>query len=206
MSKKVFGFVRAIHSRDPRHTAPPFIVEIYSPTSPPGTRTKRFHLEEVCDNRELVLVSLLRDALAHALPVQLGFDKKGQIDHVEIRTRTYFEEGKFKAITGRVKMISVNEFGMGKENWYVPNLAGVYISPKAGKARLMCLNLQMPDKQTKMAQLSLLRRAYEDGSDVTVSYQDIPVAKNVKEFPVNKVKLGKTLHLIVGVQLGTPPS
>lgn len=36
MPKKVFGYVRAIVSRDPRHTAPPFLVEIYSPKAKPG--------------------------------------------------------------------------------------------------------------------------------------------------------------------------
>lgn len=188
----IFGFVRAIRSRDPRHTAPPFVVEIYSPGAKPGKRTKRFHLEEVCDNRELVLVSVLRDALIHSLPVELGCDKDGRIDHVEIRTTTYYEEWKGETITGGVKMISVDESVLGQAKWVNSDLATVVIS--SGFDTTLYLILQRAERETKMAQLSLLRHAYENDSDVTVKYQEHPLGG------------GATAKVIVGVRLGPAPS
>lgn len=186
----IFGFVRAIQSRDPRHTAPPFVVEIYSPRAPLGKRTKRFHLKGVRGNRELVLVSVLRDALIHALPVELGYDdaQSKQIDHVEIRTRTSFAEAEIDyffagepmkkrgSIEGKVITISVRELGMGKGNVWNGGEAVVIISPKeedkAKEPLWLHLDLQRPDKEVKMAQLSLLRHAYEDGSGVMVVYEN----------------------------------
>lgn len=187
----IFGFVRAILSRDPRHTAPPFEVEIYSPRAPLGQRTKRLHLKGVRDNRELVLVSVLRDALIHAFPVELGYDdeQSKQIDHVEIRTRTSFAEAEIDhffagesvkkggSIEGKVITISVDEFGMGKGNVWNGGEVVVIISPKeednAKEPLWLHLDLQRPDKEVKMAQLSLLRHAYEDGSDVMVVYENL---------------------------------
>jgi len=184
----IFGFVRAILSRDPRHTAPPLVVEIYSPRAQPGQRTKRFHMEEVCDNRELVLVSVLRDALIHSYPVELGCDEDGRIDHVEIRTRVFYEEWEEETITGKVTLISVDEFGFGKDNFVNPDIATVIIS--SGATVKLYLNLQRAEKETKMAQLSLLQHAYENGSNVTVKYQNHPLGG------------GKIAKVIVGVQLG----
>lgn len=195
---KVFGYVRAIKSYDPTRS-PAFSVEIYLPTAAPAKRTQWFSLDKVCDNRELVFVSLLRDALVHSLPVELRYDKIRFINHVEIRTRTYYEEGKIGTIEGKVKMISVDEFGIWKGNTDYPNTATVVISSKTSYKELY-LNLQRSEKDTKMAQLLLLKQAYEDDSKVTVRYQNAPTLG------------GKgTVKLIVGVQVGsygkviTPP-
>lgn len=188
MSKKVYGFIRAIVSRDPRHTAPPFVVEIYSPKAKPGERTKRFNLKEVCDNRELVLVSILRDAMIHSLPVELSCDNEGFIDSIDMRSTTFYEEWKIKTITGKVKMISVDEFGLGEANQDNPDLATVVISSKSDMK--LYLNLQRPIRETKIAQLSLLQHAYENNSGITIKYHNRPIGG------------GKAVKIIDGVQLG----
>jgi hypothetical protein len=186
---QVFGFVRAILSRDPRHTAAPIVVEIYSPKETPGARTKRFDLSSVCENRELVLVSILRDALVHSLPIELGCDDEGRIDHVEIRTRAFYEEWEEATITGKVEMISVDEFGVGNGNFLNPNIATVSVRTQR-KSEKLHLNLQRAEKETKIAQLSLLESAYHSGSDVTIKYHIYPIGG------------GKTAKVIIGVQLG----
>jgi hypothetical protein len=197
----IFGLVRAIRSRDPRHTAPPFVVEIYSPIAPLGEQTKSFNLEEVRDNRELVLVSVLRDALIHELPVELGYDEQSkQIDHVEIRTswaeafldillKHFVVHGaelvkKGGSIEGKVITISVDESGMGE----------VIISPKeedkAKEPLWLHLDLQKPDKEVKMAQLSLLRHAYEDGTDVIVVYENVGNRQRIVRVIVGQTVFG----------------
>ena len=185
---EISGFVRAILSRDTRHTAPPFVVEIYSPRSQPGERTKRFHLEEVCDNRELVLVSMLRDALTHSYPVELGYDEDGRIDHVEIRSRVSYEEWEEETITGKVTLISVDESGIGDNNFVNPDIATIVIN--SGTKVKLYLNLQRAERETKIAQLSLLQQAYENDFKVTIKYQNHPLGG------------GKVAKVIVGVQLG----
>jgi len=186
---EIYGFVRAIESRDPSHTAPPFVIELYSPTAKPGERTKRFQLEEVCDNRELVLVSVLRDALIHSLPVKVGYNNDSKlIDSVEVRTRTDYEEWQKETIIGKIKMISVEEFGLGEGNIINPNLATVVVL--SGSGVKLFLNLQRAERETKLAQLSLLQQAYKDQSEVTLKYENRPVGG------------GKTVKVIIGVQLG----
>ena len=186
---EIYGFVRAIESRDPSHTAPPFVIELYSPTAKPGKRTKRFQLEQVCDNRELVLVSVLRDALIHCLPVKIGYNNDSKlIDSVEVRTRTDYEEWQKETIIGKIKMISVEEFGLREGNIINPNLATVVVL--SGSGVKLFLNLQRAERETKLAQLSLLQQAYKDQSDVTLKYENRPVGG------------GKTVKVIIGVQLG----
>lgn len=189
MAKKVNGFVRAIVSRDPSHKAPPFVVEIYSPKAKPGKRTKRFHLKEVCDNRELVMVSVLRDAMIHSFPLKLSCDDKGYIDSIDMRSKTFYEEWETGTITGKVKMISVEEFGLGKNNIENPDVATIAIS-SAGSEKMLYLNIQRPIRETKIAQLSLIQNAYESKSDVIIKYHKYPMGG------------GKISRVIIGVQLG----
>lgn len=209
MPKKVFGYVRAILSRDPRHTAPPFVVEIYSPKAKPGKRTKRFNLKEVCDNRELVLVSLLRDAMIHSLPVELSCDDEGFIDSIDMRSTTFYEEWKIETITGKIKMISVDEFGLGKANQENPDLATVVISSKSDIK--LYLNLQRPIIETKIAQLSLLQHAYENNSDITIKYHNRPVGGGKAVKIINGVQLGESFEISPGDRpadtiVGKPPT
>lgn len=182
--------MRAIETRDPSHAAPPFVVELYSPTEKAGERTKRFHLEEVCDNREVVLVSVLRDALVQSLPVKIGYNSENMlIDSVEVRTRTDYEEWEIQEISGKIKMISVDEFGLGKGNLVNPNLATIILS--SGSNVKLFLNLQRAEKETKLAQLSMLQQAFRDKSDVKIKFENRPVGG------------GKSVKMIIGVQLGT---
>jgi len=123
-------------------------------------------LEEICDNRELVLVSVLRDALVQSLPVKVGYNSENMlIDSVEVRTRTDYEEWEIQEISGKIKMISVDEFGLGKGNLVNPNLATIILS--SGSNVKLFLNLQRAERETKLAQLSLLQQAFRDKSDLT---------------------------------------
>jgi hypothetical protein len=184
----VFGFVRAILSRGPTHTEDPFIVEIYSPKAEPGTRTKRFSLGNLQDNRELVLVSVLRDALVHSFPVELGCDDAGRIDHVEVRASTDYEEWEVGSLTGEIKTISIDESGIGMNNFDNPDLATVVISSEPPVK--LFLNLQRAERLTKMAQLSLLQQAFENKWTLTIRYYNQPVEG------LEPVKV------IIGVQIG----
>jgi len=192
MAKKVNGFVRAIVSRDPSHKAPPFVVEIYSPKAKPGERTKRFHLKEVCDNRELVLVSVLRDAMIHSYPVQLNCDDTGCINSVDMRSTTFYEEWKTGTITGKVKMISIDEFGIGKANVENPDIVTIVISKQKSETMLY-LNLQRSVRETKIAQLSLIQQAFKNESDVTIKYHKYPMGKGEISKVIIGVQLGKTM-------------
>ena len=52
------------------------------------------------------------------------------------------------------------------------------------------LNLQRAERETKLAQLSLLQQAFRDKSDVTIKFENRPVGG------------GKSVKMIIGVQLG----
>ncbi|MDQ1280932.1 MAG: hypothetical protein QG670_2195 [Thermoproteota archaeon] len=196
----IFGFVRAILSRNPRHTAEPFVVEIYSPKSIPGERIKRFSLETLHDNRELVLVSVLRDALIHSLPVELGCDDAGRIDHVEIRSTSDYEEWDIGIITGEIQMISIDEFGMGQNNFDNPDLATVIM--KSESTVELYLNLQRSERGTKTAQLLLLQQAYEKQWVVTVKFYNQPVQGRAPAKVIVSVQVGQPTLLITDVPLG----
>lgn len=193
------GYVRAILSRSPTHAAASFVVELYSPGAKPGQRTKRYDLDKVGDNRELVMVSVLRDALIHSLPVCLGFDKSQKISDVELFAAAPYDDWPTDSITGYITMISIDEGGLGTTTAPQPDLATVFLTTHDGVKQKLYLNLQEARPITKATQLDLLRHAYHAGdTQVTVAYQTRPVSP------------GKVARLIVGVQLGssgvvTPP-
>jgi hypothetical protein len=185
----IYGFVTAIESRGPSWAAPPFLIELYSPSAKVGEQIKKLHLEEVCDNKELVLVSVLRDAFIHSLPVKVGYDVDSKsINAVEVRTTTAYDEWETKSIAGKIKTISVEEFGLGIGNNINPNLAKVVI--QSGSDVELFLNLQRAERETKLAQLSILQQAYKDESDVIIKYHNKQLGGD------------KTAKVIIGVQLG----
>jgi hypothetical protein len=184
---KIFGYVRAITGLSPER-APAFSVEIYCPMLPADRRLQYFSCYEVCDNRELVFVSLLRDALVHALPVELSYDAQRFIISVEMRSRFYYETGDTETMKGKVQSISVEECGLWKENEEVPDHATMIIASNTNVT--LILSLQTPEKGTKLAQLRLLHQAYNDDSDVIIRYRTVPTMD------------GKaTVKLIAGVQM-----
>lgn len=184
------GYVRAILSRSPSHTAASFVVELYSPSAQPGQRTQRYDLDKVGDNRELVMVSILRDALIHSLAVHLGFDQSKKITDVEILAAAPYDEWPMATVTGQVVMITVNEGGLGTTNVSSPDLATIVITEHDGNKQTLYLNLEEAQPQTKQAQLALLRHVYASEAKLTVTYQNRPVSP------------GKTARIIVGVQIG----
>ena len=85
-------------------------------------------------------------------------------------------------------MISVDEFGLGEGNLVNPNLATIILS--SGSNVKLFLNLQRAERETKLAQLSLLQQAFRDEADVTIKFENRPVGG------------GKSVRVIIGVQLG----
>ncbi len=194
---KAAGFVRAIKSLSPDR-APAFAVELYCPTASITKRTQWFTSDKVEHNRELVFVSLLRDALIHALPVEITYDSLRFIVSVDIRTQYNYEQEKPNKIKGNITGLIVNEHGIGKSNWGIPDLATVQIDNK-GTGKVLYLNLQRGNRETTSAQLSLLRQAYMDGLEVELTYQDIAVSD---QYAVKHVNVTGVLPFITGLQLG----
>ena len=194
---KFAGFVRAIKSMNPDR-APAFAVEIFSPITTANKQTQWFSSYKVGHNRELVFMSLLRDALVHSLPVEIQYDSLRQIVSVDVRTRHYFEQGIPKKINGNIIGIRINEYGLGKENWEIYDLATVQIDNIA-EGKLLYLNLQRADKETKTEQLALLQYAYNNKLEAEITYQEISVNN---QFSVKNVKLQSTLPFITSIQIG----
>lgn len=194
--KSLTGFVASVDSIDTRKVAgAAFLIDVYSPNSKDFTR---FSFSDVADNRELVFVSVFRDALVHGLPVTVKYLDKDKVLAVKVRSRMYHEEGPVATVTGKVDAISVYEYGMGKGALDVPDLAVVTILPSAGGTKALALNLQRAGKTAKSMQMDILQKAYDEELDVMVTYASVAAAS---DFDSDVVKLGKTIDLIIGVEL-----
>lgn len=194
--KSLTGFVASVDNIDNRHVAgAAFLIDVYAPKTKDFTR---FSFNDVTDNRELIFVSVFRDALVHGLPVTVKYLDKDKVLAVKVRSRHYFEEGAVANISGTVDAISVYEYGMGKGALDIPDLAIVTIQPNNGTAKSLGLNLQRAGKEAKAQQLALLRKAYDDELEVSVTYATVAVAS---DFDSDVVKFGKTVDLIIGVEL-----
>ncbi len=188
--KTVYGYVVAVKGYSPDRS-PAFAVELHVLEAPAAERLQWFSTYEVRDNRELVWVSLLRDAMIHSLPVALMYDGLRNIISLEVRSDVFYAKGDSVTVVGKVKMISVDEFGLWKENIDIPDSASVILSGASPLS--LVLSLQSPPRETKLAQLDMLRRAYQEQSDVTITYQKTPVMGGTDDIS----------NVIVGVQIGT---
>jgi len=194
--KSLTGFVASVDNIDNRSVAgAAFLIDIYAPETKDYTR---FSFNDVADNRELIFVSVFRDALVHGLPVTVKYLNKDKVLAVKVRSRHYFEEGAIATLSGTVEALSVYEYGMGKGALDIPDLAVVTIKPFSGKEKPLGLNLQRAGKEAKSLQMDLLRKAYEDQLDVSVTYATVKVADDLD---ATVAKLGKTVDLIIGVEL-----
>ncbi|GAG65587.1 unnamed protein product [marine sediment metagenome] len=153
-------------------------------------------------------INCIREA-AEGYKEKLSCDDEGFIDSIDMRSTTFYEEWKIETITGKVKMISVDEFGLGKANQENPDLATVVISSKSDIK--LYLNLQRPIIETKIAQLSLLQHAYENNSDITIKYHNRPVGGGKAVKIINGVQLGESFEISPGDRpadtiVGKPPT
>jgi hypothetical protein len=62
-------------------------------------------VENACDNKDLIMVSLLRDALVHHIPVTIGFEEGSSVEYVILRNDIYYGK-EFHETRGYVKSIT----------------------------------------------------------------------------------------------------
>jgi len=193
MTRNYVGYVTGLHARDQRYPSEPFLVEAYVPSEKAGKRLKRLHLASVSDDCELVMISVLRDALVHRLPVFMAVDdKKDRLAAVEIHlpARETYEEGGTERLSGRVRWLSVDEVPMGATERGQPDMVTVRLD---GSTKPVYLILERRNSATKTAQLELLERAVRDDDVVTLE---------VRQYRIGP---GSSVKVIVGVGVGTPP-
>ena len=192
MGTQLNAFVTALTTRDPSHAASPIDIEVFAPAAPAGNRTQRFHIDALCDTRQLAMVSVLRDALVHHLTVQLAAGDDGSVNAVEVHLparETYDEGGATHEVAGRVTWLEVNEATMGTTARGQPDYATVIL---AGRPAMLLL-LERRNADTKRAQLAMLQQAQHQDQPVRVRFMDHPVSP------------GNVVRVIVAVGLGTPP-
>ncbi len=190
---KVHGFVVAMQAYSPDR-APALAVQILVPSEIEEKRLQWFSTYEVKDNRELIWVSILRDAMVHSLPISLSYDNLRQIVVIETRSPVYHTLGERITLSGIINEITVNEVGLWKENIDTPDTATIVMTAPNKSTRITgILAMQSPDKDIKIAQLEILRQAYHDQSLVTITCCKMPVMGNSK----------KTVNVITGVQVGS---
>ncbi|HLN89663.1 MAG TPA: hypothetical protein VK253_06320, partial [Candidatus Binatia bacterium] len=188
-----YGYVAAVKGFSPER-APAFAVQLYIPTAPTAERLQWFSTDEIHDNRELVWVSLLRDAMVHSIPVALVYDGLRNIFSLELRSTVFYAEGEKATITGHVKTIAVDEFGLWKEDIDNPDAASIVICTPALKS--LVLSFQSPNSKTKFVQLEMLQRAFRDNQEITLTYLKTPIMGK----PDSKA------NVIVGVRIGQEPA
>jgi hypothetical protein len=206
---RIKGFIKAILGRDQTHQAEAFVVEIYIPTERLGQRTKRYQLEEVCDSREFVIVSILRDALSNGLIVDIGIDNQNRIHDVEVQTRnSYFQAdpGQVESIQGRIAFISLGTLGMKEGAQWQGAIAKLHIQPDQGVGMDLFLDLQSPDRDVKLVQLDILRRSHQDSIKVNISFEIVGTPEGSRRW-IREVVIGtvESIRPIPVWKPGQPP-
>lgn len=187
----IVGYITALLARDASHTAAPVVAEIYAPAGDAGTRTRRYTIESLCEPRQLVIVSVLRDALVHHLAVKLSYHGNNELDAVELHlpVRETYLEGEPERVAGHIRWLSLNEAVMGKTDRGQPDTASVGLDNEPP----FLLIIERRNEETKLAQLAMLQEAFRHEMPVHVSVVHYPVAP------------GHAVPVIVGVGLGEPP-
>lgn len=184
------GQVTALVARDSSHAAAPAVVELYVPSAPAGSRTRRFDIEALCEPRDLAIVSVLRDALVHHVQVEVSAHGD-RLDAVEIHlpvSETY-SGGHRHEVSGRITWLAIGEAEVTGTGRGQPDLVTVIVENRP--AMLLVLERRQPE--TKRAQLALLQHAQATGTPVHITWADYPVAP------------GNVQRLIVEVGVGTKP-
>jgi hypothetical protein len=147
-------------------------------------RIKKLYVKEILDNKSLILVSILRDALVHSLPIKIIYepneDKRGIIDSVEVRTKSSVPERWLPSSRGtyvnkKICKISIISEEFGPTNISRDGLVEVGIRDCARGAQedetlLLVLNRQNNDAQKN--QFELLKYAYERDLLVSIGYHE----------------------------------
>ena len=197
--KTVYGYVITLNGISPEGV-PAFAFQLYIPERAIEKRLEWFGLDQVRDNRELVWVSMLRDALIHSLPVELTYewDEKHDIHgdtgkplFIKVHSTIYRATADKATVTGKVTGISVNESELVKDSIVAPSFANIVLNTP--KQISLVLLFQGNDIETEMAQLDLLQIAFETQEEVTITYRKLPLIGD----PTNE-----TFNSIVGVQIG----
>lgn len=171
-TQTAYGYVREIACNSPGWW-PACTVLLDQPDDPTGPH-QSFNIHELETNRELVWVSLLRDAFVHSLKVDVEFDAESrQIVGVRVRLGTLWTKVKKDPITtsGQVRSISVREFDsfLGALRDGEIDYAEVSLSTQEEDVTLLLL-LRTHNKEITLAELDMLRAAFDNRSTVHVTY------------------------------------
>lgn len=158
-----------------------------------GNATQTFFIPNVDGdltqtNKRLGQLSLLRDALARVLPVEIDYtgtkDQGNLIDDVIIHPRPSID-GRAGTVRydGVVIGLSVTELGpqSGSSPYLdAPDIANAVLLTDAGDVVGLLLDLQRPDPLTAQSELRLLRMAYRTRRPVEVLVSDGGPGNNLK--------------------------
>jgi hypothetical protein len=164
-----------------------------------------FTLRDVVQNRQLVWVSLIRDALAHTLPVEVSYSYEapsdpgsGKVTSIVVSSDPFGidpQQNQYWAVktaSGLVSSLSVNQFRVAYGEDFVGGHPGrmiVELHLDSGGDATFVLGLAKPDREVREAQLRTLVHAQKCGLRVTLTYEELlqPI-----DFPLEVI--GVTVH------------
>jgi len=190
-SNDAVGYVTSV-SGDSPDSESAIAFEIYVPSESQGDPYDNqaaaeeghhtFTIKKIKDNRALVWVSLLRDAMVHRLLTRVTYQYSaksdpgsGEIVRIEVVSFP-FQPGFMSSVRDKVTEISIGEYFVWKKEFEIIiediiDAAYIYLENEQG---LFVLPLSETNKETKQAQLNLLQLAWETQCDVTITYKDLP--------------------------------
>jgi hypothetical protein len=186
----VTGYVVSV-TDDCRDSQPAFAFGIYVPSeckSDPYENQEGaeeghhyFSIKKIEDNRELVWVSLLRDAMIHRLSATVTYryttkadPGSGEIVSIDMECFA-FQPGYMKSVKVKVADISIGEYFVWGNDLKIPAtdvVDAACIYPEGGGVYI--LPLFGTNKETALAQLNLLQLAWEKQCNVTITYKILP--------------------------------
>jgi hypothetical protein len=188
------GYVKAVLSKDDGTVE----VQVYPPGNP--SQVDSCYIKDLTNDKNVVMISAFRDALVHSLPVGVKFtnDKNRFVQQVYVRsplmpaTAPAAGQPSEKVVKGKILGIRLTDSGTAKDRWVTNGEAEILIP-----MTLLYLDLRRPTGEIKMTQLSLLRYAYENDKDVTVSYQELDKKNYIIGVELGQFVLGE-LHVAPG--------
>ncbi len=169
------GFVESIQVRDDGWVE--FVVQAVHA----GNTKQIFFIEDLdgkieTAHKRLAQLSILRDALARVLPVEVEYREKNEKQHV-VEDLTVFHRPSMvgrkgtRRILGTVIGMSIAEFGPSSGvSPYLdrPDQAAITLLDEGGAIEQVVLDLQRPDPMTGHAMLGLLREAFRTRRPIAV--------------------------------------
>lgn len=172
----IYGLIKEIcieSTTDP----PSATIELY--TFEKQTRTVR--LKDMLLNKNLIIISLARDAFAHCLPVLITNDiDKDSIVAIRI-IKDFYEGTPTETITGRIVEISLSHFDLTSDLLpaEIPNNALITLQLVTLQGDVMeetiivLIDLNGPDKELRAAQLSLIQECYLNNDPISLKYRRV---------------------------------